>query len=100
PVIPIPGPSALMAALVASGMSLERFAFYGFLPRKGNERAEVIDEIVRSPATVVLFEAPMRLAATLEELARAGARDRGAVVAREKRQTGREPGNRSRRPSD
>jgi 16S rRNA (cytidine1402-2'-O)-methyltransferase len=83
PVVPIPGPSSVMAALVASGMSLERFTFYGFLSRKGKERTEAIDEIVNSRATVVLFEAPGRVGATLEALVQAGAGQRPAVVARE-----------------
>ena len=83
PVIPIPGPSSVMAALVASGMSLERFTFYGFLPRKGKERGEAVKEIVDSRATVVIFEAPSRVGATLEALVQAGAGDREAVVARE-----------------
>jgi 16S rRNA (cytidine1402-2'-O)-methyltransferase len=83
PVVPIPGPSSVMAALVASGMSLERFAFFGFLPRKGKERAEALEEIVRSRATVVVFEAPNRVGATLESLVQAGAGERAAVVARE-----------------
>ena len=82
-VVPIPGPSSVMAALVASGMSLERFSFYGFLPRKGKERTEAIEEIVRSRSTVVVFEAPSRVGATLEALAQAGAGKRSAVVARE-----------------
>jgi len=82
-VVPIPGPSSVMAALVASGMSLERFSFYGFLPRKGKERTEAIEEIVRSRSTVVVFEAPTRVGATLEALAQAGAGKRSAVVARE-----------------
>src|SRR5438045_7397721 len=55
PVVPIPGASSVMAALVGSGMPLERFTFYGFLPRKGKERTELIDEIVRSGSTVVVF---------------------------------------------
>jgi 16S rRNA (cytidine1402-2'-O)-methyltransferase len=72
-----------MAALVGSGMSLERFAFFGFLPRKGKERGEMLSEIVDSRVTVVLFEAPNRVAATLEALIEAGAGERTAVVARE-----------------
>lgn len=83
PVVPIPGPSAIMAALVASGMSLERFTFFGFLPRKGKERTEMIGDVVASRATSVLFEAPNRVDATLAALAEAGAGDRAAVVARE-----------------
>ena len=72
-----------MAALVGSGMPLERFTFYGFLPRKGKERTELIDEIVRSRSTVVVFEAPNRVGGTLESLVQAGAGERRAVVARE-----------------
>jgi 16S rRNA (cytidine1402-2'-O)-methyltransferase len=83
PVVPIPGPSAVMAALVASGMSLERFTFFGFLPRKGKERTEMIADVVASQATSVLFEAPSRVGATLEALVEAGAGERAAVVARE-----------------
>ncbi len=83
PVVPIPGPSAVMAALVGSGMSLERFTFFGFLPRKGKERGETIADIVASHATSVLFESPNRVGATLDALATAGAGDRAAVVARE-----------------
>ena len=82
-VVPIPGPSAVMAALVASGMSLERFTYFGFLPRKGRERTETIADVVASQATSVLFEAPNRVGATLEALVEAGAGDRAAVVARE-----------------
>lgn len=83
PVVPIPGPSAVMAALVASGMSLERFTFFGFLPRKGRERTETLSDVVASRSTAVLFEAPNRVGATLEALAEAGAGERAAVVARE-----------------
>ncbi|HTD84920.1 MAG TPA: 16S rRNA (cytidine(1402)-2'-O)-methyltransferase [Gemmatimonadaceae bacterium] len=83
PVVPIPGPSSVMAALVASGMPLDRFTFYGFLPRKGGERTELIEEIVGSRSTVVLFEAPNRVGATLEALVQSGAGERAAVVARE-----------------
>ena len=82
-VVPIPGPSAVMAALVGSGLGLDRFTFFGFLPRKGRERAEIIAEIVDSSATVVLFEAANRVAATLGTLVEAGAGERQAVVARE-----------------
>ena len=83
PIVPIPGPSAVMAALVGSGLPLDRFTFFGFLPRKGRERAEIIAEIVDSSATVALFEAANRVAATLEALVEAGAGARHAVVARE-----------------
>jgi 16S rRNA (cytidine1402-2'-O)-methyltransferase len=82
-VVPIPGASAVMAALVAAGMPLERFTFFGFLARKGKERTETIGDIVASRATSVLFEAPNRVGATLGALVEAGAGDRAAVVARE-----------------
>ena len=83
PVIPIPGASSVMAALVGSGMSLEKFTFLGFLPRKGRERGETIADVVASHSTVVLFEAANRVGATLTNLVEAGAGARAAVVARE-----------------
>jgi 16S rRNA (cytidine1402-2'-O)-methyltransferase len=83
PVVPIPGASSVMAALVASGLPLERFTFFGFLPRKGRERTDILDEIVESRGTVVLFEAPNRVSTTLDALVEAGAGERQAVVARE-----------------
>jgi 16S rRNA (cytidine1402-2'-O)-methyltransferase len=83
PVVPIPGASAVMAAIVGSGMSLERFTYLGFLPRKGRERSEMIADVVAAQSTVVMFEAANRVAATLDALADAGAGKRAAVVARE-----------------
>jgi 16S rRNA (cytidine1402-2'-O)-methyltransferase len=83
PVVPIPGPSALLAALVASGISADRFTFYGFLARKGRERGAAIAEVAALTHTAVLYEAPPRVADTLAELTRAGAGERRAVVARE-----------------
>ncbi|MFL5593389.1 MAG: 16S rRNA (cytidine(1402)-2'-O)-methyltransferase [Gemmatimonadaceae bacterium] len=83
PIVPIPGASSVMAAIVGSGMSLDRFSFFGFLPRKGNERGEMIDEIVASRATAVVFEAANRVRTTLADLLEAGASERHAVVARE-----------------
>lgn len=82
-VIPIPGASALLAGLVASGLEAERFTFFGFLPRKGKERAKALAELASLHHTAVIYEAPTRLAATLEDLERQGAGDRLAVVARE-----------------
>jgi 16S rRNA (cytidine1402-2'-O)-methyltransferase len=82
-VIPIPGASSVMAALVGSGMSLEKFTFLGFLPRKGRERGETIADIVESYSTIVLFEAANRVGATLSNLVDGGAGARAAVVARE-----------------
>jgi 16S rRNA (cytidine1402-2'-O)-methyltransferase len=82
-VIPVPGASALLAALVAAGIEAERFTFYGFLPRKGRERAEAVQSIVGLRHAAVLYEAPARVADTLAELGAAGAGERHAAVARE-----------------
>jgi 16S rRNA (cytidine1402-2'-O)-methyltransferase len=82
-VSPVPGASALLAALVASGLEAERFTFFGFLARKGPERRAAIDEIVGLRHAAVLYEAPARVGATLAELADAGAGGREGVVARE-----------------
>ena len=83
PVSPVPGASALLAALVASGLEIDQFTFYGFLPRKGAERRDTLAEVTVLRHAAVLYEAPSRVAQTLAELARAGVGDRAAVVARE-----------------
>jgi 16S rRNA (cytidine1402-2'-O)-methyltransferase len=83
PVVAIPGASALLSALVVSGLPAEQFTFLGFLPRKGKERQHTIESIVRSPLTTVIYEAPSRVAATLEDIAAAGAAGRPASVSRE-----------------
>lgn len=82
-VSPVPGASALLSALVASGLALERFTFFGFLARKGAERRSAIDDIAALTHAAVLYEAPGRVAETLAELAAAGAGARPAAVARE-----------------
>ena len=82
-VIPIPGASALLAALVGSGLAGDQFTFFGFLPRKGKERLHVLTEIMRMQHTAIIYEAPSRVGATLTELSEAGAGARTAVVARE-----------------
>jgi 16S rRNA (cytidine1402-2'-O)-methyltransferase len=82
-VSPVPGASALLAALVASGLDIGRFTFFGFLPRKGAERRHAIDEIVELRHAAVVYEAPSRVGDTLAELAAAGAAERATVVARE-----------------
>ena len=82
-VVPIPGPSAALAALVSSALSSERFTFFGFLARKGRERDEALYELSSLRHTSVLYEAPSRVAATLAELGARGAADRRVVVARE-----------------
>lgn len=80
---PIPGPSAVIAALAASGLPTARFVFEGFLPRTRGDRWERVAEIAREPRTVVLYEAPTRLAETLTELAKATGDARRVAVARE-----------------
>ncbi len=79
----IPGPSAGLAALVASGLSTERFCFEGFLPRSGKERRSRLTAVAEESRTTVLYEAPGRLAATLADLARQCGDDREVAVARE-----------------
>jgi 16S rRNA (cytidine1402-2'-O)-methyltransferase len=82
-VVPIPGPSAVLAALVASGVAGPRWAFEGFLPRSGRERRERLARLAADVRTTVLFEAPGRLAATLADLVAACGPDRPAAVCRE-----------------
>jgi 16S rRNA (cytidine1402-2'-O)-methyltransferase len=78
----IPGPSAVMAALAASGLDSDTFSFLGFPPIRVKDRAEWFDRLRRIQGTVVFFEAPHRIKSTLEELlARIG--DRPAVMCRE-----------------
>lgn len=79
----VPGPSAVLAALVASGLATDRFCFEGFLPRSGRLRAERLTAVAAEPRTTVLFEAPGRVAATLGSLAAVCGDDRPVAVARE-----------------
>jgi 16S rRNA (cytidine1402-2'-O)-methyltransferase len=79
---PVPGPSAVLAALVASGFSASPFAFLGFLPRRSGERRARLAVWRDRPETLVLFESPHRLAATLADL-RESLGERRACVARE-----------------
>ncbi len=79
---PIPGPSAVLAALTASGLPTDRFFFQGFLPTKATARARVIAELAPLRATLVLFESAARVADSLDALA-AGLGEREAVLARE-----------------
>jgi 16S rRNA (cytidine1402-2'-O)-methyltransferase len=81
-VVPIPGPSALTAAIAASGIVTGGFRFFGFLPRAGTARAGALARILSTPESVVLFESPQRFSATLAELSQL-CPGRAAVVARE-----------------
>ncbi|NDW04846.1 16S rRNA (cytidine(1402)-2'-O)-methyltransferase [Jiella pacifica] len=81
-VVPIPGASAVTTALVASGLPSDAFFFAGFLPQKEKARAERLAELVRIPGTLILFEAPHRIAASLAAMAEAFP-ERDAAVCRE-----------------
>lgn len=82
-VVPIPGASALLAALVGSGISADRFTYFGFLERKGAGRRRALEAIATLEHTAILFEAPGRVGSTLADLDAAGCGERGATVARE-----------------
>lgn len=79
----VPGPTALIAALVLSGLATDRFCFEGFLPRKGEERARRLGEVVSESRTVVFYESPKRIARTLADLINLCGPDREVAVARE-----------------
>lgn len=79
----VPGPSALLAALVLSGLATDRFVFDGFLPRKGGERSIRLAEVASQPRTTILYEAPHRLERTLVDLEKVCGGDRPVAVARE-----------------
>ena len=83
PVTVVPGPSAAIAALVASGLPTDRFVFEGFLPRKGAERGRRLAAAAAEQRTVVLYEAPHRVARTAADLAAACGPDRPVALARE-----------------
>jgi 16S rRNA (cytidine1402-2'-O)-methyltransferase len=81
-VVPVPGPSAVLAALVGAGLPTDRFLFLGFPPRKPGARRRLFGSVRALPFTLVLYESPVRTAATLADLA-AVLGDRAACVARE-----------------
>ena len=83
PVVPIPGASAGIAALVASGLPCDRFAFEGFLPPRGKTRRDRLASLQSEPRTLILYEAPHRLLSALKDIAAAWGGDRALVTARE-----------------
>jgi 16S rRNA (cytidine1402-2'-O)-methyltransferase len=83
PVSVVPGPSAVLAALAVAGLPADRWCFEGFLPRRGGERRRRLAALADEPRTMVFFEAPHRIAATLADIAAAFGEDRRAVVCRE-----------------
>jgi 16S rRNA (cytidine1402-2'-O)-methyltransferase len=79
----VPGPSAVLTALALSGLPVDRFTFEGFLPRKPGERLKQLQELADERRTMVFFEAPHRLAASLSAMAEAFGADRRTAVCRE-----------------
>lgn len=82
-VVPVPGPSAVIAALSVSGLPTDRFVFEGFLPRRAGARAARLDELADEPRTLVFFEAVHRLPEMLEALGERFGGARSAALARE-----------------
>jgi len=82
PVVPIPGPSAVITALVVSGLPADRFTYIGFLPNKTKARLELLKSVASESGTIVAFEAPHRLKASLEDI-RQTLGDRQIAVCRE-----------------
>ena len=82
-VVPVPGPSAVLAALVAAGLPTDRFLFLGFPPRRSGARRRLFESVRGLPFTLVLYESPLRTAATLADLAAVLGPARRACVARE-----------------
>jgi 16S rRNA (cytidine1402-2'-O)-methyltransferase len=83
PVVPIPGASAFLAALVASGLPTDSFRFSGFLPAKAGQRRKLFESVRESPRTQVFYEAPHRVLETLADVVEVLGSDRHVVVARE-----------------
>jgi len=83
PVVPIPGASAYLAALVASGLPTDSFRFSGFLPAKSSQRRKLLESVRESPRTQVFYEAPHRLLETLGDIVEVMGSSRHVVVARE-----------------
>jgi 16S rRNA (cytidine1402-2'-O)-methyltransferase len=83
PVVPIPGPTAAMAALSIAGLPTERFVFEGFLPVKGGRRRQRLEALREEPRTVVLYESPYRLVRLLQDIVTCLGPERRVVVTRE-----------------
>lgn len=81
-VVPIPGPTALISALIASGLDTSQFVFTGFLPVKPGRRAKALEQLEQETRTIVIYESPHRISRTLQELADVF-KSRPAAVCRE-----------------
>ncbi len=82
-VVPVPGPSAVLAALVASGLPAERFLYLGYLPRKPGPRRRALQEVAHLPFTLIFLETPQRLVDALEDMAAVFGGERRIAVAHE-----------------
>jgi 16S rRNA (cytidine1402-2'-O)-methyltransferase len=82
-VVPVPGASALLPALVGAGMDVEPFTYFGFAPRSGRDRQALLERLATLEHTAVLYESPARLVALLKDLMAACGADRPVAVARE-----------------
>lgn len=83
PVIPIPGASAPITALIASGLATDAFMFVGFLPVKEGKKEKALEALKNTPATLIFFESPKRVVKTLKTMVKVFGSDREAVLARE-----------------
>lgn len=79
----LPGPSAVISALVLSGLPTDRFSFEGFIPRKGKERNEILNNLNKESRTMILFESPRRTKDTLEDILNLVGENRKAAMVRE-----------------
>ncbi|WP_439105700.1 16S rRNA (cytidine(1402)-2'-O)-methyltransferase [Congregibacter sp.] len=82
-VVPIAGPCAAIVALSAAGLPSDRFAFEGFLPNRGEARRRRLEQLVATDATLIFYEAPHRILATLEDMQSVMGADREGALARE-----------------
>ena len=82
PIVPIPGPSALLTALVVSGLPSDAFTYLGFLPRKSSHRRQLLEKLAHDKRTLVAFEAPHRIKSTLKDI-RQTLGERPIAIARE-----------------
>ncbi|MBI4970682.1 MAG: 16S rRNA (cytidine(1402)-2'-O)-methyltransferase [Candidatus Omnitrophica bacterium] len=83
PIVPVPGASALLASIVASGVPMDRFVFEGFLPQKGSSRKERLENIAKAEATQILYESPYHVTKLLESLKEIFGGGRPLVIGRE-----------------
>jgi 16S rRNA (cytidine1402-2'-O)-methyltransferase len=83
PIVPIPGPAAVIAALSVAGLPTDRFVFEGFLPPKGGKRRQRLEALRQEPRTIVLYESPYRILRLLQEIVAHLGAERQVVVARE-----------------